>query len=155
MEHHGPDSDNLPPVRILLVKGKEDVSIKISDLGGGIPRCLSDQLFHYMYSTAPKPSVSGDDSAPLAGYGYGLPLSRLYARYLHGDLVISSYDGYGSDCIIYLKVLSSEANELLPVFNKTSSKHYKSIIGSHDWSSGVSSASLNSPIPTEPIGMRH
>jgi pyruvate dehydrogenase kinase 2/3/4 len=158
VEHHQEsDSDKLPPVRILVVKGREDMSIKISDQGGGIPRSLSDHLFHYMYSTAPKPSVSGDDSAPLAGYGYGLPLSRLYARYFHGDLVISSYEGYGTDCMVYLKLLSSEANERLPIFNKTSSKHYKSIVGSHDWSSGVSgSANNSSQVSSEaPVVMRH
>ncbi len=82
-----------------------------------------------MYSTAPKPSASGSNSAPLAGYGYGLPLSRLYTRYLQGDLVISSHEGYGTDAIVYLKVLSNEANELLPVFNKTSSKHYRAAVG--------------------------
>ena len=116
---------------------------QICDKGGGIPRSLRDMLFQYMYSTAPQPSASGMNSAPLAGYGYGLPISRLYARYLQGDLVISSLEGYGTDAIVYLKVLSSEANELLPVFNKTSSKHYTSIQGTHDWSSGGSSNSNN------------
>jgi len=113
-----------------------------------------------MYSTAPQPSVSGINSAPLAGYGYGLPLSRLYARYLHGDLVISSLEGYGTDAIIYLKVLSSEANELLPVFNKTSSKHYRSALGTHDWSSGaahhvIHSNGNTSASSAQPIGLRH
>lgn len=114
--------------------------VQISDKGGGIRRSLRDVLFHYMYSTAPKPSTSGMNSAPLAGFGYGLPISRLYARYLHGDLVISSMEGYGTDAIVYLKVLSSEANELLPVFNKTSSKHYTSVQGTHDWSSSGNSS---------------
>lgn len=40
----------------------------------------------------------------ILGYGYGLPISRLYARYLHGDLVVLSCDGFGTDAIIYLKV---------------------------------------------------
>lgn len=36
----------------------------MSDMGGGIPRSLTDVLFHYMYSTAPKPSASVE-STPL------------------------------------------------------------------------------------------
>jgi len=132
------DADELPPLKLLLVKGKEDLTIKISDCGGGISRSLTDNLFLYMYSTAPKPSVSDSESTPLAGYGYGLPLSRLYARYLQGDLVVASYEGYGTDAIIYLKVLSEEANEVLPVFNMTSSKHYRTHAGTHDYQIGNS-----------------
>lgn len=77
----------------------------MSDRGGGIPRSYMDQLFKYMYSTAPQPSKSDAHTVPLAGYGYGLPLSRLYARYLHGDLVLLSCEGYGTDAVIYLKVI--------------------------------------------------
>ncbi len=41
--------------------------------------------------------VQVDDGADgpvvLAGYGYGLPISRLYARYFGGDLQIISMEG--------------------------------------------------------------
>lgn len=155
VELHG-EGDSVPPIKITIVNAKEDLTIKISDKGGGIPRSLRDILFHYMYSTAPKPSASGQNSAPLAGYGYGLPISRLYARYLHGDLVVSSMEGYGTDAIVYLKVLSSEANELLPVFNKTSSKHYTSILGTHDWSSGsVNHGMTNNGNSQWEVGVKH
>ncbi|CAF4278185.1 unnamed protein product, partial [Rotaria magnacalcarata] len=60
-----------------------------------------------MYSTAPRP-VSLTDSQhsgpiPLAGFGYGLPISRLYARYFNGDMQIHSIDGYGTDAYVYLQ----------------------------------------------------
>ncbi|XP_046814067.1 pyruvate dehydrogenase (acetyl-transferring) kinase, mitochondrial isoform X1 [Vespa velutina] len=135
MEYHGSESDNYPPIDVTVVRGKEDICVKISDRGGGIPRSHMDHLFKYMYSTAPQPSKSDAHTVPLAGYGYGLPLSRLYARYFHGDIVLLSCEGYGTDAIIYLKALSNEANELLPIFNKTSSKFYRTPVPTADWSS--------------------
>jgi len=29
MEHHGSDSDNYPPLEVLLVRGKEDICVKV------------------------------------------------------------------------------------------------------------------------------
>ncbi|XP_014487450.1 PREDICTED: pyruvate dehydrogenase (acetyl-transferring) kinase, mitochondrial isoform X3 [Dinoponera quadriceps] len=60
MEHHGEDSDNYPPVEVVLVRGKEDICVK---------------------------------------------------------------------------ALSTEANELLPIFNKSSSKFYRTPVPTADWSS--------------------
>uniref|UniRef100_A0A2S2N6D1 Protein-serine/threonine kinase n=1 Tax=Schizaphis graminum TaxID=13262 RepID=A0A2S2N6D1_SCHGA len=133
VEHH--KTDILPPLQVTIVKGKEDVCVKVSDQGGGIPRSLSERMFHYMYSTAPQPSKSDAHTVPLAGYGYGLPISRLYARYLHGDLVLLSCDGFGTEAIIYLKALSNEANELLPIYNKMSTRFYKTTDHAIDWRS--------------------
>jgi len=132
VEKHGKSSGDVPAIEVLVAKGEHDVSIRISDQGGGIPRHITDHLFHYLFSTAPRPSMS-PTKAPLAGYGYGLPLSRLYARYFHGELVLNSYDGYGTDAVVYLKAMTNEAIELLPVFNKTSTKQYRSSTPAADW----------------------
>lgn len=85
------------------MEGKEDLTIKISDEGGGIPRsAVSEherfnrrhkltlvlhalqmpQIWTYMYTTMSEAqdldSVAQNDfKAPMAGFGYGLPLSRL------------------------------------------------------------------------------
>jgi len=125
-------SRQLPEIEVLVAKGEHDVSIRVSDQGGGIPRHITDHMFHYLFSTAPRPSMT-PTKAPLAGYGYGLPLSRLYARYFHGDLILNSFDGYGTDAVVYLKTMTHEATELLPVFNKTSTKQYKTAIPTADW----------------------
>ena len=77
-------------------------------------------------------------------FRYGLPLSRLYARYFHGDLIVNSYDGYGTDAIVYLKAKETEAGELLPIFNKTSTKQYKAAIPTADWTDPGSS--MNSSV---------
>jgi len=132
VEKHSKSSGDMPEIEVLVAKGEHDVSIRISDQGGGIPRHITDHMFQYLFSTAPRPSMS-PTKAPLAGYGYGLPLSRLYARYFHGDLILNSYDGYGTDAVVYLKALTDDAMELLPVFNKSSTKKYKSAIPTADW----------------------
>ena len=50
---------------------------------------------------------SGSITAPLAGYGVGLPLSRLYARYFGGDLQLLSMEGFGTDVFLHLNRLGA------------------------------------------------
>ncbi|EPY85582.1 Pyruvate dehydrogenase [lipoamide] kinase isozyme 4, mitochondrial [Camelus ferus] len=130
---HQENWPSLTPVEVIVVLGKEDLTIKISDRGGGVPLRIIDRLFSYTYSTAPTPVVDNSRNAPLAGFGYGLPISRLYAKYFQGDLNLYSLPGYGTDAIIYLKALSSESVEKLPVFNKSAFKHYQTSSEADDW----------------------
>ncbi|XP_060798730.1 pyruvate dehydrogenase kinase, isozyme 4 [Neoarius graeffei] len=124
----------LPPIKVRVSLGHEDLTIKMSDRGGGVPLRKIDRLFSYMYSTAPSPVIDNARNAPLAGFGYGLPISRLYARYFQGDLQLYSMEGYGTSAVIYLKALSSESVERLPVFNKSALRHYQTSIEADDWS---------------------
>jgi pyruvate dehydrogenase kinase 2/3/4 len=68
METHQESEDGIPPMKVTIVKGKEDICVKISDQGGGIARSQSEQLWKYMYSTAPHPSKSDIHTVPLAGW---------------------------------------------------------------------------------------
>ncbi len=45
------NSPSLSPVEVTVVLGQEDLAIKISDRGGGVPVRKIEQLFSYMYST--------------------------------------------------------------------------------------------------------
>uniref|UniRef100_A0A7S0WT71 Protein-serine/threonine kinase n=1 Tax=Pyramimonas obovata TaxID=1411642 RepID=A0A7S0WT71_9CHLO len=115
------DAVEVPPIRVIVAEGGEDVTIKVSDEGGGIPRSGLPRIWTYMYSTA-KVSVLDEQMdekselntpAVLAGYGYGLPLSRLYARYFGGDLQIISMEGYGTDAYLHISRLGN-VQEPLP-----------------------------------------
>lgn len=113
------DSDKVPPpVRIIVADGLEDVTIKVSDEGGGIPRSGLPSIFTYLYSTAKNPLDEQFDTdletvTTMAGYGYGLPISRLYAKYFGGDLQIISMEGYGTDAYLHLSRLG-DSQEPLP-----------------------------------------
>lgn len=132
MEHHA-DQGVYPAIRVHVTLGNEDLTVKMSDRGGGVPLRKIDRLFNYMYSTAPRPRVETSRAAPLAGFGYGLPISRLYARYFQGDLKLYSLEGYGTNAIIYIKALSTESIERLPVYNKAAWKHYNTNHEADDW----------------------
>ncbi|XP_037349942.1 pyruvate dehydrogenase kinase, isozyme 2 isoform X2 [Talpa occidentalis] len=122
----------LPPIKVMVALGEEDLSIKMSDRGGGVPLRKIERLFSYMYSTAPTPQP-GTGGTPLAGFGYGLPISRLYAKYFQGDLQLFSMEGFGTDAVIYLKALSTDSVERLPVYNKSAWRHYQTIQEAGDW----------------------
>lgn len=139
VERYGPDrEDHFPPIKVIVVEGKEDITVKISDEGGGIPRSAIPLIWTYMYTTMEGQNLdqdfhASDFRAPMAGFGYGLPLSRLvsgrsslyrtrtglltvcnsqYARYFGGDLRLISIDGFGTDVYIHLNRLSSSQEPL-------------------------------------------
>lgn len=132
MEFNG-DALTHPAIKVSVALGNEDLTVKISDRGGGVPLRKIDRLFTYTYSTAPRPCMETSRATPLAGFGYGLPISRLYARYFQGDLQLYSLEGYGTDAVMYIKALSTESIERLPVYNKSAWRHYKTSHEADDW----------------------
>uniref|UniRef100_A0AAQ4NP92 Protein-serine/threonine kinase n=1 Tax=Gasterosteus aculeatus aculeatus TaxID=481459 RepID=A0AAQ4NP92_GASAC len=64
MELYG-DAMEYPPIHAQVALGTEDLTVKVSDRGGGVPLRKIDRLFTYTYSTAPRPSSDGARAAPL------------------------------------------------------------------------------------------
>ena len=80
-------SDDLPPMRVIVAAGDADVTIKVADEGGGLPRSKLRRVWSYQGRWA------GDDRK-----GLGLPIARLYAKYFGGSLHVTPVEGYGTDC---------------------------------------------------------
>jgi pyruvate dehydrogenase kinase 2/3/4 len=122
VDFHG--TDNMPTIKLIIADGEtnEDVVMKVSDEGGGIKRSNMKRIWSYMFTTA-NPEILEEMlntsesiadftvSSPLAGLGYGLPISRLYARCFGGDLSVMSMEGYGTDCFIHLPRLNDISEE--------------------------------------------
>lgn len=144
----GEASSRLPSIHVRICGGKDDVTIRISDQGGGIPPENLERVWEFGWTDLEDASAGGgtvsagheglgmgvekldqrnggwpDQAAigqmnnaffgmryRMAGLGFGLPLSRLYARYFGGDLRLVSLPGYGVDAFLYLKGLGTQAS---------------------------------------------
>ncbi|KAL8272391.1 hypothetical protein Esti_003681 [Eimeria stiedai] len=145
---------NMPPVQLLVAGDDHTISIRLSDMGGGIAADAQPRIWSYMYTTAKpvkydplsgivmsappvqqlvdkhaesmKQSVTIGSldfttqaekkelmASPLAGFGCGLPLCRLYASYLGGCLTIVSMPVYGTDAFVHLRRIGDQ-QELMP-----------------------------------------
>eukprot|EP00435_Cladocopium_sp_Y103_P036293 s1744_g9.t1 len=106
------------PIVVTVSANSGQVAIRIQDMAGGIPFEVAERVWSYTYSTADTRSdVWEHQGTPLAGYGVGLPLSRLYAQYLGGSLNLMSMPGEGTTAFLHLKRLQRDAREQLPLWH--------------------------------------
>ncbi|KAG8742872.1 hypothetical protein FRC10_000792 [Ceratobasidium sp. 414] len=89
VERHTDSKDGFPDIHVdvMEILGTNQIAIRIRDEGGGIKAKDMPLVWRYSYSSVDgEEDVTDDDEdgmkggtvkAPMAGYGYGLPLSRL------------------------------------------------------------------------------
>lgn len=106
IEFHGLKNYDAPSIQVVLTNDEERYAIRISDQGGGIPRKDMPRIWSYLYTTTNPTSTeelleriqgngvvdaagghptnavgpAGDSATPMSGFGYGLPIARLYVR---------------------------------------------------------------------------
>eukprot|EP00747_Dinoflagellata_sp_TGD_P179470 gnl/TRDRNA2_/TRDRNA2_30329_c0_seq1.p1 gnl/TRDRNA2_/TRDRNA2_30329_c0~~gnl/TRDRNA2_/TRDRNA2_30329_c0_seq1.p1 ORF type:complete len:385 (-),score=58.93 gnl/TRDRNA2_/TRDRNA2_30329_c0_seq1:91-1245(-) len=99
----GPDAMAKHPIQVTVCADERQVAIRISDQGGGIPWSNADDCWSYVFSTSEEEvGEAQENESPLAGQGMGLPLSRLYAKYLGGSLELMNMPGIGVDAYLFL-----------------------------------------------------
>jgi pyruvate dehydrogenase kinase 2/3/4 len=128
------EGTEMPPVNVMLTLEGNVACVHVSDRGQGIPMDKQQMIWSYLYSSAAEITTnvdepftqtvgienlteelreavrsSGDDMAcresTLAGTGCGLPLSRLYAEYFGGVLLLKSMPNHGTDTFLYLPTM--------------------------------------------------
>ena len=107
---YGSYGDGPAPVRAIFAHGADEVSIKVSDEGGGIPR--SELQTAWSYYTTGTEERFGESEEPLKPLGVGLPLARLHARYYGGDVVLKSMEGFGTDVYVFLNRMGQRCENL-------------------------------------------
>lgn len=111
------DDMDLPDVRVSVQKGKNAVAIHISDKGGGMSAHQASHLYQFGYSSVKQSQQALNTldfdrivRQDLAGYGFGVPLTRLFSRYFGGDLQIVPCFGVGTDVFITLMDLAQQSS---------------------------------------------
>lgn len=108
--------DDMPPVRISIHLNDQSkyACVCISDEGKGMTYDAQQLAMAYSYTSVKEPVLQSKEKkdtadhmenvSPLAGYGYGLPMSRVYARAFGGDLLLRSMEGYGTRVYYYINL---------------------------------------------------
>lgn len=114
---------NHPKVEICIGNPVGDVVIRFRDQGGGISLKDQARVWEYSFTTVEKDdddlyasrmAMQQSTGGPIAGLGFGLPMSRVYAKYFGGSLEFRSVIGHGTDvflCFPSLMTVTGEVNQ--------------------------------------------
>ncbi|KAI8902867.1 branched-chain alpha-ketoacid dehydrogenase [Globomyces pollinis-pini] len=113
-----PSLSELPPIRITIGVGDNQVMFRVSDQGGGIDKDTFDTLWNFVKNDPPsdldnQTELLGkvEELVPLTStMGIGLPMSRVYANYWGGSMSLFSMYGYGTDAYVTIHTGNSLEN---------------------------------------------
>ena len=89
------------------------IRVNIEDLGGGMSYSKLETSQNFFSSSAILSTMSlyqGAHSSPLAGFGFGLGMARIYSEYFGGSFTISSEEGTGTK--VQIEIPASEASAM-------------------------------------------
>lgn len=129
MKRHAENSESIPAIGIEITEGETETTIRISDAGCGGTSIEALRWFNYHFDyykdrmniqptenqiNLNQNGLSETSDNSTLGTGFGLPISRLHARYLGGDLQIVTTENAGTDVFLTLKMQNVDKTEVLP-----------------------------------------
>jgi pyruvate dehydrogenase kinase 2/3/4 len=104
-------------IYINFYSDKDQFIIKILDKGLGFSKHDLNKVFTYSYTTNDDLKIVDEyeliNQPLMNGFGFGLPLSRLYCKYLDGDMIVDPINGVGTEVTIIFKKNNSRENFIL------------------------------------------
>tara|TARA_B110000208_G_scaffold191684_1_gene259550 strand:+ start:3390 stop:4415 length:1026 start_codon:yes stop_codon:yes gene_type:complete len=95
-------------ITIDYCEGKNDIIIQIIDNGISFPVKDIDNILTYSYSSNPIEDNYNSQNKPImCGFGFGLPMARLYSKYFGGNLIITPMESKGTIISIYINKLGN------------------------------------------------
>lgn len=107
---HFKDCKNNEKITIDYSEGVKDIIIKISDKANSFPVDDLEKMMTYSYSSSPVEIIEEYElfNKPIiCGFGFGLPMAKLYAKYFGGKLIINPMENKGTDVLIYINKLGN------------------------------------------------
>ncbi|KAJ1735081.1 [Pyruvate dehydrogenase (acetyl-transferring)] kinase 2, mitochondrial [Coemansia biformis] len=115
-----------PPIRVTICSSHSDIVVRVSDQSGGVsPEILPFvwsfthplkakhlRNFHAVRRMEARMDEGDAAVSPLMALGFGLPMSRIYARYWGGDVNVHSLPGYGVDAYVHLPRLGNAVENI-------------------------------------------
>lgn len=98
-----------PNVDISIKDVEEYIIVKITDNGIGINKKNINNIWLYSFTTHQIPSqniINSNDfynESPLSGFGYGLPICKIYLDFFGGFIKIESIENIGTVVYIFLR----------------------------------------------------
>ena len=88
------------PIVIDMFDSESELVIKVSDKGDSFSYNDIKKVLTYSYSTEKIDDL--DKDFIIGGFGFGLPLAKVYAKYFKGNIIVNPNLNYGTDIFIYL-----------------------------------------------------
>lgn len=94
-----------PLIEVSCLQDKNMIILKISDNGLGIDKTNLEKIWNFSFTTSD--IDFNNNTIPLSGFGYGLPITKILLKTFEGDVKVFSKKNIGTDVYIIIDLNSN------------------------------------------------